>query len=120
MLHRHSNIINRNNRPIFLQLLNKTTILQQGVPKNSIFKLPFQQKLWFISCGGSTVNSSENYLFCRKLRFCLSLPTFIFATRCRRPWILRSNNLSLKFHRIAPSDFKDIEIRQFEFVAKSF
>ena len=31
----------------------------------------------------------------------------------------RSNNLSLKYQRSTPSDYKDTEIRKFEFVAKT-
>ena len=60
--------------------------------------------------------------FCHKLWF--SYP-YIFATQCRRTLIfqtmnhVRPNNLSLKYHRFAPSGCKDIQIRKFEFVAKT-
>ena len=32
---------------------------------------------------------------------------------------VRSNNLSLKYQRFKPSDCEDIEIKKFEFVAKT-
>ena len=32
---------------------------------------------------------------------------------------VRSNNLSLKYQRFTPSDWKDIGIRKFDFVAKT-
>ena len=59
---------------------------------------------------------------CHKLKF--SNP-YIFETQCRRPSIFqtmnsgRSNDLSLKHQRFAPSSCKDIRIRKFEFVTKT-
>ena len=55
----------------------------------------------------------------------LTVSPYILATRCRRPLTfqtnnsVRSNSLSLKYHRFTPSGFEDIEIRKFEFVAKT-
>ena len=50
---------------------------------------------------------------------------YIFATKCRRPWIfqtmnsVRANNLSLKFQTFTPLVCENIGIRQFEFVTKT-
>ena len=50
---------------------------------------------------------------------------YIFATRCRRPFIFPTNNsvrldiLSFKYQRFTPSCGKDIEIRKFYFLAKT-
>ena len=58
----------------------------------------------------------------RKLRFS---NTYIFATQCRRPQIfqtmnyVRPNRLSLKYQGFPPSDYQDMGIRKFEFVAKT-
>ena len=52
-------------------------------------------------------------------------PPYILATRCRRPLMfqtmnsVRSNSLSLKYHRCTTSGCKNIGIRKFEFVAKT-
>ena len=60
--------------------------------------------------------------FCHKLKLS---PPHILATRCRRPLIfqtmssVRSKSLSLKYYRFTPSGCKDIEIKTFEFVAKT-
>ena len=50
---------------------------------------------------------------------------YICATRCHRSLIFQTMNsdspksLSLKFQRFTSSGFKEIEIRKFEFVAKT-
>ena len=50
---------------------------------------------------------------------------YIFATRCRRPFIFPTINsvrlriLSFKYQRFTPSCGKDIEIRKFYFLAKT-
>ena len=50
---------------------------------------------------------------------------FTIATRCCRPLIfqtinsVRSKSLSLKYQRFTPSCCKNIEMRTFEFVAKT-
>ena len=64
----------------------------------------------------------------KELSLCHKLWIFnpcIFATQCRRPWIfqtmnsIRSNNLSLKYHRFTTSTSKDIEVYIFDFVPKT-
>ena len=50
---------------------------------------------------------------------------YICSTQCRRSSIFQTMNsvrpksLSLKYQRFTPSDFKEIGIRKFEFVAKT-
>jgi len=55
----------------------------------------------------------------------LTFSPYILGTRCRRSLIfqtmnsVRSNILSLKYHRFTPFSCKDIGIRKFEFMAKN-
>ena len=55
----------------------------------------------------------------------LTVSPIHLSNRCRRPLIfqtmnsVKSNSLSLKYRRFTPSGCKDIEIRKFEFVAKT-
>ena len=64
----------------------------------------------------------RNELFCHKLKY--SYP-YILATQCRRPKIfqtinsVRSNNVSLKYQTFISTGSRDIEIRNFEVVAKT-
>ena len=67
--------------------------------------------------------SAKELSFCHKLWFSNS---YNLATHSLTPFIfrtinsVRSNSLSLKYHRFTPSGCKDIGIRKFEFVANSF
>ena len=67
-------------------------------------------------------NHAKELSFCHKFKY--SYP-YILATQCHRPQIfqtissVRSNNLSLKFQRFTPTGCRDIEMRKFEFAAKT-
>ena len=80
------------------------------------------RKLYFYQCKLDTMKRSKELSFCHKLWF--SYP-YIFAFQCRRPYLFqtmnhfRSNNDSLKYHRLTPLGCKYIAIWKSEFVAKT-
>ena len=74
-----------------------------------------KQKKQYTLC--KMFNQGKELSLCHKLWF---FNLYILATQCRKPLIsVILNNLSSKYQRFTPSGCNNIEMTQFEFVAKT-